>query len=373
MYTELHTNSIIYMSCCVRVRECGCVCMLFLVKSISMCLCTGHVSSTKHHRCLTVGIICLMVVLSVVLVVCVAMPIKLVSSDAKNPTTKLGHRNDTNCLLELNRFSHSEVSVSRCDQVGDSAHVNEIYLIKKDDVTTHERTDKFQSVTIDQISSLSITGIVNYLYLLPDSVIEYTLCIGSKQDQQLEGKLFIFDYDEKFSMYQNSPELGEQLSVFSMELVIGRSNQMNCMTVRYQVPKAAYHFVASRTPAGIFYTFNYTNSVLYYRHEDYSIGCTIDSTPCSMPIPGHLFSSEEYVLLSYTVPNEETTSVQTHLCVTTNRSDTVTFIVALYGSVAGISAIALSFIIFVQCVIWYRGRNRKGYVTIDSMPRYMYY
>lgn len=344
------------------------------MKWLLQCAFAGYTKRTSLSRA------CLILVLTsfcAALLVSVGLLVYMELSSATKLTTKLGHRNDTTLLEEVSRFSHSEVTVARCDQTGDYAHANEIYLVKKDEVTIHERIETFQSIKIDQTISLSITGIVNYLYLLPGSEIEYTLCIGSEKALQQDGKLFIFDDDANFFKYQNSPELGEQLSVFSMELVIGRSNQVNCMTVRYQAPNPSYYFIASRTPAGIFYEFNYTNTIQYFKREDYPISCTIDTTPCSVSVPGHLFENSEYVLLTYTVPNEETTSVQTHLCVTTNRSDTITLIVALCGSIAGIAILAVSFIIFVQCFVWYRGRNRKGYVLINShMPTnvgYRYY
>lgn len=270
-------------------------------------------------------------------------------------------------VMYLSRWLFSMVHVSECEKIGDSPHEDVLFLTKKHDLIIQERKETFQSVRVDLTFSSPKAGPVSFMYLLTGSDIEYTLCLGSHKSFEQKGTLFLFDDYDNYWHYLNSPEQGEQLSIFLEDISIGKNNESRCITVRYRTLKDSYYFIASRTPGPLFYSFNYTNTVKYYNTSSYSASCNINLTPCTLSIPGHIFSTEEYVLLAHIVPNEYVASAQTHLCATTVKSDTITLIEVLLGSVAGIAGLAVSLIIFVASVMTWRNRNRKGYHPINRV------
>lgn len=276
------------------------------------------------------------------------VPISHVVCDTFQAHT-LGHEGDTVLVSNsVNGFCHSEITVSQCLTKVDSFHDVQVYFVKKDNLTVRENVDNFQSVSIDQAASSSITGIVDFLYLLQTSIIEYTLCLGSEQDQQLKGTLFIFDDHEKFSNYQGSSELGEALSVFEQEFQIGNNGHSICTTVNYKARKASYYFIASRTPGGIFYSFNYTNHVRYFNQSGYPIHCTIDSKDksCDISVSG---GTENYAILATIGQNERTSYHQTHLCLTPRQMGNIRIVDGIFGSLG-----AIFFIVFtLSVVIWF--------------------
>ena len=292
----------------------------------------------------------------------------------KNTTQEpqLGHHGDTVLLGTLKPFFQSIVTVSVCDQPGDSPHIDYLTLVKQTNVTIHHLKDTFESIQIVQDFPSSTSGLVNYLYLIRGSFINYTICLGSLTSKILQGSLLVFDNDFKFSQYQASPELGEQLSIFSETLEIGNNNQTSCLTMFYEAPKTSYYFVASRTPGGIFYTFNYSKQVLFYDHRDYEQLCSIyEGEPCELSVPGPPFSLEEYLLLAYIRPNVETTAIQNHMCVSIGKSNGVVLISGICAPIGGLALIILILLIVTQVVACYRQKHRKGYMQIqNSLPSY---
>ena len=282
----------------------------------------------------------------------------------------LGHRGDTVQLAtSLNAFTQSKVTVSTCDRAGDSAHINYIYLIEQSSVRVHQSNDTFESTQIDQDFSSSTSGLVDYLYLIKGSTINYTICLGSLLTERLQGSLFIFNDDFKFSQYQDSPEQGEQLSIFSEELEIGNNNKTVCLSMIYEAPETSYYFVASRTPGGVFYTFNYSKQVFYFNHSDYQQICSIyEEEPCEITIPGPPFSFDNYVLLAFVRPNVATTAVQNHICVSVSQSNGAILITGISVPVGVVALIILIVVIVVQIVACYRRQHRKGYIQIQNSP-----
>ncbi len=68
----------------------------------------------------------------------------------------------------------------------------------------------------------------------------------------------------------------------------------NCIQLVFEASKSSYYFVAARTPASIFYTFQYTLHINYYDHSDYQVACSIyEEEPCEITLPGSIFSTEK--------------------------------------------------------------------------------
>ena len=313
--------------------------------------------SLAKKRCIIVSLIVVALVTFTVLIISIIAPVAVSSVCNTTQAPTLGHEGDTILVSDsVTGFCHSKITASQCLSKEDSFHNVQVYLVKNDNLTIREKIDNFQSVRIDQADSSHETGIVNFLYLFIDGVIKYTLCIGSEGKQQLEGKLFIFDDYEKFSNYQGSPELGESLSVFEQEIEIGKNRNSICTTVQYTAHQTSYYFIASRTPGGIFYTFNYMNHIRYFNQSDYSIQCTIDSMAksCGIPVSGGT------AILATILQSERTSYLQTHLCLTPNELGSVT---RLYGF-CGFLAVVMSISTFLILIRWLLYR----YKLTDTTP-----
>ena len=311
----------------------------------------------------------LVVILGIAVCVTSSVLVQNKQSGAADP--QLGHRGDTIELSILEPFCQSKVTVFVCDQPGDSPHINYLFLVKRDNITIHQLAVTFESTQIDQDFSSSTSGLVNYLYLIEGSIINYTICLGSLAAdlEVFQGSLFVFNNGLKFSLYQDSPELGEQLSIFSKKFEIGKNNETKCLSMVYKAPKTSYYFVASRTPGGIFYTFNYSKHVLFYDHRDYKQLCSIyEGEPCELSVPGAPFSFEEYLLLAYVKPNVETTAIQNHICVSVEKSNGVVLISGICAPIGGLALIILILLIVIQVVACYRQKHRKGYMRIQNSP-----
>ena len=286
-----------------------------------------------------------------------------------SPAPQLGHRDDTVQLGIVCSLFHSTVLVYTCDQAGDSQHINRMYLVRQDNTSIHKTTETYQSTRVDQYFSSATTGLVDYLYLLEGSQINYTLCIGSELSNRLKGSLFIFDSGSKYSQYEESPEQGESLSIFSVELEISNDNETSCVTIDFEARKTSYYFLTSRTPGKIFYTYNYTKLVYYYNHRDYQEICSIyDGEPCKVTIPGSLFSMQKYALLAYVRPNVEMSAKQNHICVSSSRSETSNFILGISASLGGLALLVILVIIFTNVYVCLRHKRRRGYESIQSSP-----
>lgn len=128
--------------------------------------------------------------------------------------------------------------------------------------------------------------------------------------------------------------------------------------------------MAARTPASIFYTFQYTLHINYYDHSDYQVACSIyEEEPCEIALPGSMFSTEKYVLLAYVRPNVELSSSTNHLCVTANRSDSVYLIIGMATSIAALALLGTVVIIIVVVVGIRRGieEDTLSYKTLHRL------
>ena len=285
------------------------------------------------------------------------------------PNPQLGHRNDTIQLAVVKRLFHSAVSVSTCDQAGDSQHINLVYLVQRDNISIHETTETYQSTRLDQYFPSATTGLIDYLYLLKGSQINYTLCIGSVSSKTLSGSLFIFNSDSKYSQYEESPEQGEALSIFSVHLKISNDNATNCLSIKFEAPESSYYFLTSRTPGEIFYTYNYTKHVYFYAHNDYQEICSVyEGEHCGINIPGSLFTSQEYVLLAYVEPNVVMSAKQNHICVSSSRSESSNLILGISASLGGLAFLIILMVVTANLFICLKHKRTRGYESIQGSP-----
>ena len=306
--------------------------------------------------------------LASVAVGCIIFSVLLAFQHEISSGPQLSHRGDTVFLQSISRFYHSSITTSTCDQRGDSPHIDRIFIVPENNLTMHHTNHSLNSAQIDQQFSSAVSGLIDNLYLLEGSDLSYKICVGSIDSGSLQGDLFVFTNDFNFIEYKESPELGEQLSIISKSFEIGRDNSTNCVQLVFKAPKSSYYFVATRTPASIFYTFQYTLHINYYDHSDYQVACSIyEEEPCEITLPGSIFSTEKYVLLAYVRPNVELSSSTNHLCVTANRSDSVYLIIGMATSIAALALLG-TVVIIIVVVVGIRRRNRRGYAIIQSSP-----
>ena len=330
-------------------------------------------NSKAYRKFCSIGLV--LVVLSIVIVNSAFISVWISFHDVISSVPKLGSGNDTIILQTVNGFFHSSITVTTCDQQGDSPHINRIFLIPMADLILHNTSYSLDYNQFDQDSPSAVTGQIENQYLLKGSKISYQMCLGSMGSDKMYAYLFLFNNGFDFSQYQRTPTLGENLSILKRRVEIGTNNSTQCFQLMFEVPKSSYYFLALRTPGKIFYTYKYTLNINYYDHNEYAMVCSIyDNKPCHIDVPGSLFSSEDYTLLAYVRPNVELSSVTNHVCVSASRSDSVNAIVGMTASIASLALLVILVFVFVVVVRVLRHRNRQGYTTIqnDSPPLYQY-
>ncbi len=161
-----------------------------------------------------------------IVVACIAVSVLLAFQHEISSDPQLSHRGDTVFLQIISQFYHSSITTSTCDQRGDSPHIDRIFLVPEDNLTIHHTNDSLNSAQIDQQIPSAVSGLIDNLYLLEGSELIYKICIGSLDNVSLQGDLFVFNDDFRFTDYKESPELGEQLSIISKKHEIGSDNSI---------------------------------------------------------------------------------------------------------------------------------------------------
>lgn len=307
--------------------------------------------TTPKNNCKNVCI-CLLVVVSLALVIPISAIIATSSVCSFSQSLTLGLDNDTVLLSNLvSPFCLGQVSISQVQKEGDTLHDILVYLVDPHSVVTGDTQLIFNSATIYQSDASSETGLVDYVYLIEDSVINYTICVGSEGSRSMQdGKLFVFDNVDSYNSYEMTPTLGDVLSVDSSAISIGTNNHSKCTSLHYQVLRPSYYFISSRTQGDIFYTFNYTINARYYEMVQYIRKCmitTVDAQQsCSLAVP---LSVTTLSVIAHIVPAEDVTYPQTHLYLASGRRGSpFTGMNAAFGVMLAI--LVLSFVIIIACL-----------------------
>lgn len=278
---------------------------------------------------------------------------------------KLGVVNDTIIVGTYNSFWFSRVSVSECIQHGDYAHENFVGVVNTSSLNIHSVNTKLNWPLFYQRDPLTTTGIIEYVYLLEGSSIDYRICLASTLDStdSEQGTLFIFNDNIKRNVYTDYPDLGQQLSVYWKRLEIGVNNKTVCTDVKYKVKETAYYFLAAETPGSIVYSYDSTIHQLYLSKDDFETICTASwPTICEINIPGSFFDHRDFDILAYIKVPMAANPITTHLCITSHFSTAVIALTALSGIIAMVCVLLiLSLFCFYFVKKYSKNRNRVGY------------
>ena len=243
--------------------------------------------------------------------------------------------------------------VYECPQDGDESHTSELYLIQEDQL--HHRTRsrvRTSSEIFNQTEPSCKTGFLgteHLLYLLSGSVINYSICLSSDEETDELGKLFIFDNDISYEDYvfQEYPCPDEE-AIFSHDLIIGKPGNFECTNISFPAAANSYHYVVSRTPANIRFSYTYDVSVRYLDPTDFSGRfCTFfseDHDKCVLQIP-KLFTRT--VVVDHVLQNEGSNPVTTHICFESRWKRGLIGIVSSFAALF----VLVFFILFVCTVV----------------------
>ena len=296
----------------------------------------GRISKQKACTYITIGLAILLILSVIVVLICAVVYSQCV--DNYSNTAQLGCDNDTIAVGRVSSFLYSHVTVYECLKKNDYSHVSDIFLEEHNNLVTHSQYTERHSRVYDQPYPSEETGLVDYLYLLEGSKVEYTICLASETASEETGHLYIFDDQTKYWNYASNTDDGEKQSIYSTVLEIGASNQSICHTVHYDVTYATYLFIASRTPASIHYNYTLSTYEVFYNHDDYKLVCQTGGGSCNVELPGGFFHPRDFQILAYIQVPIAADPFTTHICMAPHVSST--FAVILLTS------------LFVACVLF---------------------
>ena len=327
------------------------------------CLYTGM----QHPQCLCF-IIPLIVVLALTWLITFPLMGRNVSTTVSRNASKavLGIAGDTIHLDEANNILDTQWFVRECLQKGDYYKISSLYAVLEDHLIFHNSTAAYHSRELFQAQQSRQTGMVNTpgLYLLNGSSINYTICISSESYSKLKGRLYVFDDRSKYYSYIAGTSTGEHASVYWIDLPIGINNHSICSQLVFLVHKAAYYYVAGKTPGGILYNFTAIIHAVYLNNSDYSEQCQISgSDSCSLNIP-HDFKKYALLAFIHPVPPYVPEPLTTHLCIS-RKEWTVNslFLGALIGALILALICILTFYFYNKCSC---NQNYHGYTLTTS-------
>lgn len=257
---------------------------------------------------------------------------------------------DTVYLDQVESRLYSSWTVTECLENDDFEHVTTLHRVKGNDVVIHEKNKTFESGRFRTSGLSRDTGIVENLYLLEGSWINYTMCLDSSSTYVLNGKLFIFDRNKDLQNFLSGASDGTDTAVYQRHLPVGLNNQTICTSILFVVSRVSYYHITAEIPSDVLYMFNYTYSQLYLNGSDYASLCDVWLThDCSVSIPSSVSSTEKYTLLGSVehIPPTIAVSPTTHICVTAHNSF---FLPGVMSAVAGALLLLLVIPSLVLCV-----------------------
>ena len=218
-----------------------------------------------------------------------------------------------------------EYNVSVCKKSGDKSLYTNLYIATSSSLLElyhdHSLIKDGTSEVIHQDKASCKTGIVGaspYMYLLPNSKINYEICVKLFIIENIyNGELYIFDSETTFTEYLQSENCKGKDAVRSHNLILGSNDEFKCTTINFEAKKGGYYFIASRTPANIIYHYSYNITKKYLNPTELADRkCTLHNSSSCVFKAGTNTS-----LIAYVNPGGQEGS--THLCV--EEKDFMTF------------------------------------------------
>ena len=281
-------------------------------------------------------------------------------------TTKQGYSGDTILVDTMNTFWSTKLTAFECRQGGDGYHIISLYLVPSDALATYEYDRVIRSRVFQQPYPSRRTGMINTdMYLLKGSSIDYDICVTNEDTRGKEGELYVFDNEDNFDAYVSQASDGKQLSVHYQPLQIGGNNVTACTRLHYMVDHPSYYFVSAWGPGNIVYSYNTTIHTVAFNHSQYDEVCRMTGTfQCDSEIPNSLFEIKSFALLAYIHPLSATDPLTTHICLSTQRSATVIFVVSAFASLIVILLVLLAVALFI-CICTRSKIRKHGYMYIQ--------
>ena len=253
--------------------------------------------------------------------------------------------------------------VSECLKEGDESHTSELYLVQEDQLKKHTRSRVRTSSEIFNQSEPScktgFLGTEHLLYLLPNSTIEYRICLSSDDETNELGKLFIFENDVSYENYidQDYPCSADQ-TTFKHDLIIGTPGNFECTNISFTASMNGYHYVVSKTPGNVRFSYTYDVNQRYLDPTDLrDTFCTFYSAThdtCILRVP-KLFTRT--VVVDHVVSNEGSNPVTTHVCL---ESQWMRGLIGIVSTFAVIFVLVLVFFVAIVAVVcWCRKNNSR--------------
>ena len=275
----------------------------------------------------------------------------------------LAFQGDTLYLASASEFWYSGFSVAEIVQHGDYNHKLQFYTVPCEDIRIHFLQDYFQRQEHYLTYRTRILGSMDYLYLLADSNLTYSVCLWSNQTFTVPAEFLAFD---SLSAYQNfivGLTDGRDTSIMQQQLKIGSTENPACSTINFMANKSAYYFMSVDCPGGVTYQYNITSNVKYLNFTDYEnfSTCTVTKEKtCQLVTDNTFFGAwKDVCLVAHVKPSLpfSTDPPTTHIKVETMRKQNILIIPAI-----GISILVL--FLFIFCIIISCRNHRKGYKSI---------
>lgn len=282
------------------------------------------------------------------------------ATPAQDPSFILGHVNDTVLLKGgIDVFGYSNMGVQQHTDNADNHDVN-IYVINSADVKQKSVTSFRSAETHYQDSPAYKSGILDYLYLLPNSTFTYTFCLASTTNHDQSATFFLFSGEKSYLQYAHDHENGEKYSLYSMNLTANRNNATKCTRIPRRVSSASYYFMMVHSPANISYSYNFSLQGVEYDTSNVEIYCNVsDFNRCPVSLPSKFLQQVKYDILAHIEPGsfgDQTTKTYLYLdkFVTSKNNQIFAIASLVFGGVAMlIGVILLGFLIH-----WCRNLHR---------------
>lgn len=292
------------------------------------------------------------------------------ATPAEEPLAILGHVNDTILLKGgINAFGYSNMAVQQCIDDADDYDVS-IYVIKSDNVKKRSVKTFHSAETHYQDSPSYKSGILDYLYLLPTSSLNYTICLASTTNYDQNVTYFLFMGQQNYQQYVDDQDHGEKYSLYSMNLTANRNKQVNCTQISHTVTSVSYYFMMVNSPGNISYSYTFSLQKVEYNITNVKIYCNVStSNNCPVSLPSKFLQQAKYDILAHVQPASfDKQSITTHLCLknfTTSKGNLIFAIASLViGCVGMVFSVILIIPLTCACKQWYRIRHQDNNIHI---------
>ena len=233
-------------------------------------------------------------------------------------------------------------------------------------------------------SKLEVFAPSGSIYLLKGSYVDYHICFhnfnNSSSQPSSEVNVLIFNSISNSLAFMHNSKSDEKTAIFSKELHLGGGSRNVCTTVNFNVTHADFYLVIFEIPKDSVLSFNSSTHQVYFNYTDpRTADCDIKSQgSCFVEIPGGIFSTEKYTIVSYEPYDDNSyrentnlskiaSSSVTQLCVTPKRSLLISVIPAAIISLLLLLLLVVGSLHFTSYT--FSIKRRRGYICVKPTTK----